>query len=258
MSKKMVLKIASLALMALALASNGFSADLSLKKIKEKGELVVGFCAQYPPFEFKTKTGEFQGFDVDLANAIGKEMNIPVKFKDGEWQGLIAGMQKGDYDILITCMGKNPKRMEMVDFSDTYIDLTEVIVVRKDESTIHGKADLKDKIVGAQMATSSEKVLNSIKDQIGGAKTYNYTTEAFLDLKFKRIDAIISGVAYAAVQIKKDPSFKVVGAPLNSTEIGIALPKNTNALRGEINRAIATIKADGTHKKIHDKWLTLN
>ncbi|MDD9302953.1 MAG: amino acid ABC transporter substrate-binding protein [Desulfobacter sp.] len=244
--------------MALAVAANGFCADLSLQKVQDKGELVVGFCAQYPPFEFKTKTGDFQGFDVDLANAIGKEMNIPVKFKDGEWQGLIAGLQKGDYDILITCMGKNPKRMEMVDFSDTYVNLTEVLVVRKDESQIQGQNDLKDKIVGAQMATSSEKALNSIKDLVGTAKTYNYTTEAFLDLKFKRIDALISGIAYAAVQIQKDPSFKVVGDPLHSTEIGIALPKNTSALRSEINRAIAKIKADGSHQRIHDKWLTVN
>lgn len=258
MNKRVFFKIVLWVVLALAVAVNGFSADLSLKKIQDKGELVVGFCAQYPPFEFKTKTGDFQGFDVDLANAIGKEMNIPVKFKDGEWQGLIAGMQKGDYDILITCMGKNPKRMEMVDFSDTYVDLTEVLLVRKEETRIHGINDLKTKIVGAQMATSSEKALTRIKDLIGEAKIYNYTTEAFLDLKFKRIDALISGIAYAAVQIKKDPSFKMVGDPLGSTEIGIALPKNTHVLMSEINKAIANIKADGSYEKIHDKWLTIN
>lgn len=254
---KVVFKIVSLILLALSLASNGFSNDLSWERIKEKNELVVGFCAQYPPFEFKTGTGEFQGFDVDLANAIGKKLNIPVKFKDGEWQGLIAGLSKGDYDILITCMGKTAKRMERVDFSDGYIDLTEVLVVRKDESGINGKDDLKDKLVGAQMATSSERVLDGIKDMIGEKKTYNYTTEAFLDLKFRRIDALVSGIAYASVQMKKDPSFKVVGEPLNSTEIGIALPKGSHALTAKINEALAAVKSDGTHQKIRNKWLSL-
>ena len=195
---------------------------------------------------------------MDLANAIGRKLNIPIKFKDGEWQGLIAGMYKGDYDILITCMGKTAKRMEKVDFSDGYIDLTEVLIVRKDETAILGKHDLKDKIVGAQMATSSERVLDGIKSLIGTKKTYNYTTEAFLDLKFKRIDALVSGIAYASVQIKKDPSFKVVGKPLNSTEIAIALPKGSQALTARINEALAAVKADGTHKKIQAKWLTLN
>ncbi len=254
----LVFKIVSLTLLTLSIAVTGYSQDLSWEMVKEKNELVVGFCAQYPPFEFKTKTGEFQGFDVDLANAIGKKLDIPVKFKDGEWQGLIAGLQKGDYDILITCMGKTAKRMEMVDFSDAYIELTEVLVVRKDETEIHGKNNLKDKIVGAQMATSSERVLNGIKDMIGEAKTYNYTTEAFLDLKFKRIDALVSGIAYATVQIKKDPSFKVVGEPLSSTEIGIALPKGSHTLTAKINEALAAVRADGTHGKIHDKWLSLN
>lgn len=162
--------------------ANGFASDNSWNKIKEKGELVVGFCAQYPPFEFKTETGELKGFDVDLANAIGKELGIDVKFKDGEWQGLIAGMQKGDYDVLITCMGKTAKRMEMVNFSDAYVDLTEVIVVRKEENTIQDKAGLKGKIADAQMASSSERVLDGMADLVGEIKRFNYTTEAFLDL----------------------------------------------------------------------------
>jgi polar amino acid transport system substrate-binding protein len=247
----------TLAVMVLALAANGFAKDLSWEEIEKKGTLVVGFCAQYPPFEFKTETGEFKGFDVDLANALGKQLNIPITFKDGEWQGLIAGLKNGDYDILITCMGKTHERMEMVDFSDKYVDLTEVLIVRKDEEGIRGKQDLKDKIVGAQMATSSERVMNGIKEMIGETRTYNYTTEAFLDLKFKRIDALICSVAYAAVQMKKDPSFKVVGDPLNSTEIGIALPKGSHELTSRINAALADIKANGTHQHIYDNWLGL-
>lgn len=254
---KVMIKTVSLVLLALSLAVNSFAKDLSWQKIKEKNELVVGFCAQYPPFESKTESGDYEGFDVDLANAISKKLNIPVKFKDGEWQGLIAGLAKGNYDVLITCMGKTAKRMEKVDFSDGYIDLTEVLVVRKDETGIHGKDDLKDKVVGAQMATSSERVLDGIKDMIGEKKTYNYTTEAFLDLKFKRIDALVSGIAYASVQIKKDPSFKVVGEPLNSTEIGIALPKGCDALTAKINEALAEVKSDGTHEKLRNKWLSL-
>lgn len=244
--------------LSIILALSSYAKDSSWEKIKDKNELVVGFCAQYPPFEFKTETGELKGFDVDLANAIGKELGIPVKFKDGEWQGLIAGMNKGDYDILITCMGKTTARKKNVNFSDVYIDLTEVIVVRKDENSIKKKADLKGKTVGAQMATSSERVVDGMADLIGEAKKYNYTTEAFLDLKYKRIDALVSGVAYAVVQIKKDPSFKIVGNPLNSTEIVMALPKDADNLTSEINNALAKVKAKGLYKEIYDKWLNVN
>lgn len=261
MERKGMINVISMMLIVSALfvfAANTYASDNSWEKIKDKGELVVGFCAQYPPFEFKTETGEFQGFDVDLANAIGKELGIPIKFKDGEWQGLIAGMGKGDYDILITCMGKTTQRMETINFSDAYVDLTEVIVVRKDEDKIKEKADLKGKTVGAQMATSSDRVLDEMADLVGEAKKYNYTTEAFLDLKFKRIDALVCCVTYAVVQIKKDPSFKIVGEPLHSSEVAIALPKGADSLTSKINTALAKIKANGTHKNIYDKWLSVN
>jgi polar amino acid transport system substrate-binding protein len=252
------LSIVLLITILLSFSANSFAADDSWEKIKEKGELVVGFCAQYPPFEFKNESGDLDGFDVDLANAIGEELNITVKLKDGEWQGLIPGMKKGDYDVLITCMGKTPDRMKMVNFSDAYVQLSEVIVVRKDNDVIQDKANLKGKTVGAQMATSSERVLNEMKDLVGEAKLYNYTTEAFLDLKYDRIDAVVSGFAYAVVQIKKDPSFKIVGAPLNSTDIGIALPKNADALTAKINEALAKIQANGTHQSIYNKWLDVS
>ncbi len=259
MNKMLSFKSTAMMLIILSLtafAVNCFASN-SWQNIQEKGELVVGFCAQYPPFEFKTETGELKGFDVDLANAIGEKLDIPVKFKDGEWQGLIAGMEKGDYDILITCMGKTTARKKNVNFSDTYIDLTEVIIVRKEEKRIQGKADLTGKVVGTQIATSSERVVDGMAELVGEIKKYNYTTEAFLDLKYKRIDALVCGVAYAVVQIKKDPSFKIVGAPLNSTEVVIALPKDANELTSRINAALAEVKANGTYQKIYDKWLNL-
>jgi polar amino acid transport system substrate-binding protein len=230
--------------------------DNHWQKIKEKDELVIGFCAQYPPFEFKTSKGEFKGFDVDLGNQIGKYLNIPVKFKDGEWQGLIAGMNKGDYDMLITCMSKTNARKNNANFSDPYYDHPEVIVVRKDESKIKAAEDLADKVVGVQMSTSSEKTAESLMPELcKEIKKYNYTTEAFLDLKYKRIDAVICGHPYAIMQIKKDPSYKFVGEPLNKSDIVMVMPKGADTLTQKINQALASLKDDGTYDKLYSKWL---
>lgn len=260
--KRTLMQMALVVVMTVAamtgIMSSAVGADSSWDAIKEKKSLVVGFCAQYPPFEFKNEKGRFEGFDVDLGNAIGKHLEVDIVFKDGEWQGLIAGMQKGDYDMLITCMGETTARKENVNFSDVYIDLTEVLIVHKDESTIASVADLSGKTVGAQFATSSERLVDGLADRIGDIKKYNYTTEAFLDLKFKRIDALVCGMAYAVVQMKKDPSFKIVGEPLNSTPIVMALPKGADALTAKINDALAKIKRDGTYDKIYDTWIRLD
>lgn len=234
-------------------------ADDSWKSVQSKGEMVVGFCAQYPPFESKNeKTAEFEGFDIDLARALGEKLGIKVKLMDAEWQGLLGGLKKGDYNILITCMSKSEAREESVNFSDVYYKLPDVIVVRKDEAAIKSKEDLKGKTVGVQLGSGSEQLADQMKDLFKEIKRYNYNPEAFTDLKFKRIDAVIVGYAYAVNQIKTDPSYKVVGQPLAEAEIVMVMPQGSDELTQKVNAALAALKADGTYQKIHDKWLKVD
>lgn len=233
-------------------------ADGSFDKVKANGALVVGLCAQYPPFESKNeKTGELEGFDIDMGQALADRMGVRAKFMDAEWQGLLGGLKKGDYDVLITCMSKSETRSENVNFSDIYYTLPDVIIVRKDETAIKDKADLKGKIVGVQLGSGSEQLADKMKDTFKEIKRYNYNPEAFTDLKFKRVDAVLVGYAYAVNQIKTDPSYKVVGAPLAEAEIVMVLPKGADTLTAELNKALADIKADGTHQKILDRWLEI-
>ncbi len=187
-------------------------ADTSLAQVKQSGKLTVGFCAQYPPFESKNeKTGEFEGFDVDLARALAEEIGVEVNLVDAEWQGLLADLNKGDYDTLITCMSKSEARGQNTNFSDVYYTLPDVIVVKKDNEVITGKESLPGKIVGVQLGSGSEQLADAMKDTFKEVKKYNYNPEAFTDLKVGRIDAILVGYAYAVNQMKADPSFKIVG-----------------------------------------------
>ena len=242
-----------------ALLLSDVQADTSLKKVSDKGVMVVGFCAQYPPFESKNeRTGQFEGFDVDLAQALAQEMGVKPKFIDAEWQGLLAGLKKGDYDVLITCMSKSEARGQNTNFSDVYYNLPDVIVVRKDEVAVKGKDDLKGKTVGVQLGSGSEQLADSMKATFKDIKRYNYNPEAFTDLKVKRIDAVLVGYAYAVNQMKVDPSYKIVGEPLSVAETVVVLPKGADALTQKINAALAKIKANGTYQKIHDKWLKID
>ncbi|MGX9365576.1 ABC transporter substrate-binding protein [Desulfoplanes sp. PS50] len=233
------------------------AADDSWNAVKQKNDLVIGFCAQYPPFESKTASGSFDGFDVDLGKALGNYLGVPVTFKDGEWHGLIAGMNKGDYDMLITCMSRTNARKNNANFSDPYYDHPEIILVPKDNITISSRKDLADKVVGVQMSTSSEHTVESMPGLCKEIKKYNYTTEALLDLKYHRIDAVICGEPYAVMQLKKDPSFKIVDDKLKKSDIVMVLPKGHDSLTEKINKALAHIKQNGTYQKIYDKWLVV-
>ena len=230
--------------------------DSSLAKVAKNGRLVVGFCAQYPPFESKNeKTGEFEGFDIDLARALAKEIGVEVKLVDAEWQGLLAGLKKGDYDVLLTCMSKSEARGENTNFSDVYYTLPDVIVVRKDDQAITGKESLRGKTVGVQLGSGSEQLADAMKEMFKEIKRYNYNPEAFTDLKAGRVNAVLVGYAYAVNQMKADPFFKIVGEPLSQAEIVAVFPKGADALTQKINSALGRLKADGSYQKILDKWL---
>jgi polar amino acid transport system substrate-binding protein len=231
------------------------AADDSLERVQKRGELVVGFAAHYPPFESKNeKTGDFEGFDVDLAKALAAGLGGKAKFMDAEWQGLLGGLQKGDYDVLVTCMSKSETRGQNVNFSDVYYTLSDVVVVRKGETAIQGGQDLTGKVVGVQLGSGSEQIVDKMQG-LKDVKKYNYNPEAFLDLKHKRIDALVVGYAYAVNQLKADPDYAIVGEPLSADEIVMVLPKGADALTAKLNQGLAALRADGRYQKALDTWL---
>ena len=131
--------------------TSGQAEDNSWKAVQDRGELIVGLCAQYPPFEsINEETKEIEGFDVDLANAIGKELGVKVNIQDAEWEALLGGVSKGDYDVLITCMSRRSAGAN-INMSDVYYRRDEIIVVKKDNDSIKRRKTLR-KVVGVQTA----------------------------------------------------------------------------------------------------------
>jgi polar amino acid transport system substrate-binding protein len=249
-------RIVLAALFALALSAvSAQAADDSLERVQKRGELVVGFAAHYQPFESKNeKTGVFEGFDVDMANALAAKLGVKAKFMDAEWQGLLGGLQKGDYDVLVTCMSKSETRGQNVNFSDVYYVLSDVVVTRRGDASIKGGQDLAGKVVGVQLGSGSEQIVDKMQG-LKDVKKYNYNPEAFLDLKHKRIDALVVGYAYAVNQVKVDPDYAIVGEPLSADEIVMVLPKGADALTAKLNEALVAVKADGQYQKAVDTWL---
>ena len=236
--------------------------DQSWNQVKAKGEIVVGLCAEYAPFESRNeKTGEFEGFDVDLANAIANELGVKVKIVDAQWESLVGGIEKGDYDLIISCMSKKEATKGNVNISDVYYKLNEIIVVNKDNTSIKTAADLKGKVVGVQTQTSSEQAADKLTG-LQEVRRYNRTPEAFIDLQNKRIDAVIVGYAYAATQMKKEATdLKIVNSPVDvsvdESEIVIVMKKGNDSLTTKINEALAKIKQNGKYDTAVKKWLSL-
>jgi len=243
---------------ATANVSNSNPQDSSWQKVKDKGELVVGLCAEYAPFESKNeKTNAIEGFDVDMANALGNELGVKVKIVDAQWEALIGGVNKGDYDIIISCMADKEAAAGNVNMSNVYYKLNDVLVVNKDNTTIKTKDDLKDKVVGVQTQTSSEQVVDKLTG-LKEIKRYNRNPEAFIDLKSKRIDAVVVGYAYAATDKQNISNLKILDTPVDSNNIVMVMKKGNDALTSKINDALTKIKSNGKYDEAIKKWLNIN
>ncbi|OPX89209.1 MAG: ABC transporter glutamine-binding protein GlnH precursor [Pelotomaculum sp. PtaB.Bin104] len=229
--------------------------DNSWQRVEKNDKLTVGLCAAYPPFESRNeKNGEIEGFDVDLAGELAQELGLDVEIKDAEWQALLGGLNNGDYDVLITCMSKKEAAVENVNMSDVYYNLNDVVVVREDETNIKSPEDLQGKVVGVQLGSGSEQIADKLQG-LKEIKRYNYNPEAFIDLKNKRIDAVIVGYAYAVEQMKEQKGFKILDKPLESAEIVMVLRKGEDTLTQKLNGALATVKEKGVYDQLIDKWL---
>jgi polar amino acid transport system substrate-binding protein len=236
-------------------------ADGSLQRVTDKGVLVVGLAPFYAPFESTNEsTKEIEGFDIDLMNAITGKMGVTADYRPAEWQALLGGIEKGDYDVIFSAMSKKEAAEANVEFSDVYYLLDDVIIVAEgNPKGINGKADLSGKVVGVQQASGSEQLADDMAGEAGfkEIKRYKLTQDAMNDLKAGRIDAVLAGYTFALEQNKNDPSFVVLDEPLESAELVGVFKNGSTTLVEEFNRALAEVKADGTYDALVEKWLAL-
>ncbi|DAB33160.1 MAG TPA: amino acid ABC transporter substrate-binding protein [Sulfurospirillum sp. UBA12182] len=222
----------------------------------QQNTLTVGLCAAYPPFESRDeKSGQIVGFDIDLAQEIGKILNKKVIIKDAEWQALLGGLKNGHYDVIISAMSAQEAGVGNVNISDTYYLLNDVVVVKKSNNTIHSEKDLKGKKVGVQLGSGSEQVVDKLEG-LGEVARYNYNPEAFLDLKQERIDAVVVGYAYALTQKNFKEEYKIVGT-IAPSELVVVMKKGEDKLTQQINEALKTLKSNGTYDALVEKWLAV-
>ena len=218
-------------------------------------ELTFAMEPSYPPFETTNEKGEIIGFDVDVANAICKEIQATCKFKGEAFDALIPNLKAKRFDASISAIDITDARAKQVLFSDAYYDSTASYV------TLKGKATLESaKNVGVQNGTTFQ--------QYTVAETKQYTTKAYaslqsaiLDLKSGRIDMIFGDTAVLADMISKEPEMQFIGDKVANKKyfgngLGIAMHKSNKELAEQLNKGLAAIKANGEYQKIYDKWMT--
>jgi arginine/ornithine transport system substrate-binding protein len=241
--------------LAVCLAGNASAADA-------KKKLRIGTEGAYPPFNLVDKTGQVQGFDIDIAKALCKEMGMECEFKVQDWDGLIPGLLAKKFDAIVASMSITDERKQKVDFTNKYYQTPARFVAKKGAGITISKEGLKGKTVGVQRATIHE---NFVRDMFGDAvtiKAYATQDEANMDLVAGRLDLVIADATVLLggfLSTDAGKGFEFVGPSYVDKKwfgegVGIAVRKGDTDLLQKLNKAIAAIRANGVYQKINAKY----
>lgn len=231
------------------------TSDGTVSEALADGVLTVGTNAEFPPFEFVGDDGEPDGFDMALIKAIGEKLGVDVEVENMEFDSLVASIGS-KIDVAIAGMTVTDERKNMVDFSDSYYEAVQYVIVPAD-STISGAADLEGKAIGVQLGTTGD----FIAEEIEGASVsqYNKAVDAVNDLVNERVEAVIIDKNPAMVFAEKfGEDVKIIdGAEFGfePEEYAIAMPKGDTALVDAVNAALAEIKEDGTFDELVSQYI---
>lgn len=220
-----------------------------------KNVLVVGTNAEFPPFEYMGDDGQPDGFDIALIKAIGEKTGMEIQVENMEFGSLVTSIGS-KIDAAIAGMTVDEERLQTVDFSDTYYEAIQNVLVRKD-SDIATAADLEGKKIGAQLGTTG----SYIADEIEGAElcAYNRGVDAVTDLVNGKVDCVIIDRNPAQVfGSKYADELTVLEGDQFEFEVeyyAIALPKGNTELCDKINKALAELKEDGTFDKLVEEYI---
>ena len=216
------------------------------------GILVMATNAEFPPYEFY-EGGEIVGIDVEIAKAIAEEMGMDFEVEDMAFDSIIPAVQSGKADFGAAGMTVDEKRLQSVDFSDSYATATQVIIVKED-SDIATPDDLNGKTIGVQLGTTGDIYAGDIPDAT--VERYNKGFEAVQALMQNKIDAVVIDGEPAKVFASQNEGLKILDEALTTEEYAICVKKGNTELVEGINAAIANLKESGELQKIVDKYIT--
>lgn len=224
----------------------------------QKATFTVGFDQDFPPFGYVDENGEFTGFDLELAKEAAKRMDMEIKLQPIDWDSKELELSSGSISCIWNGFTMNGRENDYT-WTESYMDNSQVFVVKSD-SGIKTKADLAGKIVTAQTDSAALNALNGddFKDLKASFKELltcaQYNT-AFMDLEAGAVDAVAMDIGVAKYQIEgKESKFIILDEPIVKEQYAVGFYKGNTEMRDKVQKALDEMAADGTFKKISEKW----
>jgi polar amino acid transport system substrate-binding protein len=191
------------------------------------------------------------GFEVDLAEALAGRMGRTARFVQNQWDGLVPGLERAEYDAVINGLEITPERAEKINFSIPYFYSTLTLTTRLDDTRIRSPQDLRGMTVGTLKVTFAERYLQDLG--MVSIRSYDGQVNPYVDLGLGRLDAVLMDTPIA-LYYATSPIVKNLELPSARMSFGIGVSKARGELLAGINAALDSLKKDGTLRKIYSNW----
>ena len=252
----------SLSIAALILSS------ILISPLQAKETKVVRLSSDftYPPFNYKNSDGKPVGFDIEIADALCAEAKLTCEWVTQSWDGLIPGLLSRKSDVIMASMRITEERKKRILFTDKYYQTPASFVAKKEASFTIDKAGLKGKTIGVQIGTIHDNYVTKVYGDVAEIKRYAGQDEVYIDLANGRLDTAFANsdqLVLAFLEKDHGTGFALKGALVtDKAYVGegtaLALRKKDKALAEKFNKAIATIRKNGTYEKIASSYFTFD
>lgn len=209
----------------------------------------------YPPFnQIDEATGEGIGWDYDAAREIGCRLNFTPEFVESAWDGIFPAMQAGEFDMLADGVTFTAERDEIVDFSIPYVTIGQVLLVRAGETgTVDEFKNDANRLIGTQIGTTNEIVAleNFPRERVQSFEDFGAATLALLSNDIDGV--VVDNVTAAGFMGENEGKLKIAGQITSDEELAFVFPPGSD-LVDPVNKALESMKADGTLAELNQKW----
>lgn len=229
------------------------SSDL-LDQIRSKGQIVIATEGTWSPWTFHDESGKLTGYDIEVGRLIAKKLGVEPQFVEGKWDGLLAGISAGRYDIMINGVDMTPEREKSYRFTDPYAYNRTVVMTAENNDSIKAMADLKGKVTANTISSTYAEVAEKYGAKVSGVDDLNQTFELLLG---GRIDATLNAevVYYDYKKVHPTAAIKIAAVADETTSVGIPLRKEgTEKLQAELNKILAELRASGELSKLSNQF----
>ena len=219
----------------------------------EAGKLTMATNAAFPPYEMTTDAGDFEGIDIETAQAIADKLGLELQIDDMDFDAALLSVQQGKADIVMAGVTVTDERKAVMDFSDSYATGIQSIIV-PEGSDIASPDDLAGKKIGTQRGTTGYIYCS---DDFGdnSVVAYDDGLTAVQALNNGQVDAVVIDNAPAKEFIAANPGLKILDTSYAEEDYAIGMAKNS-PLEDAVNSVLEELKADGTLQAIVDKYIT--